>query len=571
LPQDRSTIWRAATAALVVVTALLAWPLVQRYREQPPPPPPTFRLTFDPPPGVDLGAAQDGLDAAISPDEQELAFVATRDGRTALWRQRVDTGRAEPVPGTEGARAPVWSADGRTLAWIAGGRLKSAARDRGTSRDLGAAQDTRGLAALDDGALIFAASPDGALTRLHDGKTSAATVLQPGDRSHAWPARAPNGFVYVAVRDDGRRIMRLAASGATRDLGPTDAHAIVAGTWLLHVRGEALLAQRLADDGALAGRATAIVTGVGTANGRALVAASSRLLLAAAAPPQARHLSWIEADGTATPAADVGDYWQVRLSPDERTAAVTQLEPQLRTLDIYLLPLVPGAVASGLTLAMAADTDPVWASGSLVYFRSLQGGRPQLQKRDARRAGAPIDTVAAPAGNYLPTDVAPGGRMFLLQSASERGDTDLVLFDETGSAIRPVAASGFNESDGRWSPGGAWLAYVSDDFGQPDVFVQPWPSGQRVRVTSAGGSKPRWGADGRTLYFARDDEILRVALQPGAQLSVSAPTRAALVRGLRDFDVSRRSTRLLVIGAADSSPAPQVRALVDWQTLVPGP
>ena len=41
--------------------------------------------------------------------------------------------------------------------------------------------------------------------------------------------------------------------------------------------------------------------------------------------------------------------------------------------------------------------------------------------------------------------------------------------------------SRFNESDGRWSPDGRRLAYVSDEFGQPDVFVQPWPAGGRVR------------------------------------------------------------------------------------------
>jgi hypothetical protein len=318
-------------------------------------------------------------------------------------------------------------------------------------------------------------------------------------------------------------------------------------------------------------RATALLANVGVVGGRMLTAASPRLLLAAAGPSQSRQLLWVGPDGTASPAADVGDYWQVRLSPTDQTAAVTQLEPQLRTLDIYLLPLVPGSVASSLTLAMAADTDPVWGDDDQVYFRSLQGGRPQLQVRIAGRAGAPIETVDAPAGNYQPTDVAPGDHgalEFLVQTSSERGDTDLMLFEPARKSVRPVVASNFNESDGRWSPNRRWLAYVSDDFGQPDVFVQPWPAGQRVRVTSAGGSKPRWGADGRSLYFARGAEILRVAVQVGPALSISPPTRVALVPGLRDFDAAHRSDRLLVIGATPGSNAPPVRALVDWQTAV---
>ena len=241
---SRRLVWLVAGAALLVLTALLAWPLVQRYREQPPPPPPAVRLSFDPPPGAELGTGDDGLDAAISPDGDEIVFVATADGRTQLWRRRVDAERAEPLSGTEAGHAPAWRDDG-TIAFLASGRLKTIARPGGTVRDLGPAHDGRGVAALDDGSLVFAPASAGSLTRLRDGATTAATALQPGDREHTWPARAPGGFVYVAVREDGRRVIRLTATGTTRDLGTTDGHAIVAGSILLHVRGGALLAQRL--------------------------------------------------------------------------------------------------------------------------------------------------------------------------------------------------------------------------------------------------------------------------------------------------------------------------------------
>ena len=571
LPQDRSSGWRIATAALLVVAALLAWPLIQRYREPPPPPPPTVRASFDAPPGTELGTGDDGFDAAVSPAGDEIVFVATANGRTQLWRRRVDSERAAPLAGTDGARAPAWSTDGLTIAFLAGGRLKTAAG--GAVRDVAAAQASRGVAALDDGALVFAATAAGSLTRMLEGRTTAATALEPGDREHAWPARAPGGFVYVAVRNDGRRVIRLATAGATRDLGTTDGHAIVAGPTLLHVRGGALLAQRFDAERTLSGRATAVVTNVGIAGGRALIAASARLLLASEAPAQARQLLWVQPDGGTAPAADAGDYWQVRLASDDRTAAVTQLEPQLRTLDVYLLPLVPGSVASSLTLALAADTDPVWApTGRRVLFRSLEDGRPQLRTRTAGAAGAPIEAVPAPAGDYVPTDWLPGAGStgeLLLHGISGRGDTDIVLLDGAREAIRPVVASRFNESDGRRSPDGRWLAYVSDDFGEPDVFVQPWPQGPRVRVTSIGGSRPRWGADSRSLYFARESQILRVTLNTGEALSPSAPVLVARVPGLRDFDAAHDGRRLLAIGGATGAREPQVRALVDWQSAVP--
>src|SRR6187431_626118 len=114
---SRRLVWLVAGAALIVV-ALLAWPLVQRYREPPPPPPPTIRLSLDPPPGVELGTGDDGLDAAIAPDGTEIVFVATAEGRAQLWRRRVDIERAEPIAGTEAGHAPAWSADGRTIAFL---------------------------------------------------------------------------------------------------------------------------------------------------------------------------------------------------------------------------------------------------------------------------------------------------------------------------------------------------------------------------------------------------------------------------------------------------------------------
>jgi len=543
---SRRLAWLVAGAALLVLTARLAWPLVQRYRE-PPPPPLTLRLSLAAPAGAELGSGDDGLDAAISPEGDEIVFVATAGGRAQLWRRRLDTERADPLAGTETGHAPAWSADGRTIVFLAGGRLKTVDRAGGAVRDLGPAQEGRGVAGLDDGSLVFAATAGGALMRLHDGATTPATALQPGDREHTWPARAPGGFVYVAVRSDGRRIIRLAAHAATRDLGTTDGHGLVAGSILLHVRGGALLAQRLDDAGAPAGRAVALATDVGTAAGRSLIAASPRLLLLASAATRARELVWLDGTGTLGQAAsDRGDYWQVRVAPDDRAAAVTLLEPQLRTLDVYLIPLAPGAVPTGLTLALAADTDPVWSrDGRRVLFRSLVDGQPQLFSRAVGVPGAEIEPVYRSGSDKVPTDwrgASIAGDL-LFHAPGARGDTDLLVLDRATGTARPVAGSGFNESDGRWSPDGRWLAYVSDEFGQPDVFVQKWPGGGRVRVTAAGGSKPRWSADGDTLYFLRGEAITRVTVIDGDMPSVSAPAEVARVGAVRDFDNSVSNSR----------------------------
>ena len=95
---------RIVAAVLLVVAIALAWPAIRHVREQPPPPPPTVRLALAAPPGAELGSGDDALDAAISPDERSVVFVATTDGIPRLWRRALDTDRAESLNGTEGAQ-----------------------------------------------------------------------------------------------------------------------------------------------------------------------------------------------------------------------------------------------------------------------------------------------------------------------------------------------------------------------------------------------------------------------------------------------------------------------------------
>jgi eukaryotic-like serine/threonine-protein kinase len=563
-------IWKGATAALFVVVALLAWPLVQRYREPPSPPPPVVRVPFAAPPGTELGAGDETLDAALSPAGDVIAFVATSNGVSQLWQRRVDGTQASPLAGTEGARHPAWSPDGQRLAFVTGRRLTQLTIATGAVQALADAAEASGVAWLDDGALVFGAPAANTLTLLRDGRQTAATALQPGDKAHVWPGRAPGGFVYIAIGGDGRRVIRLVASGRSHDLGTTDGHALVSGAVVLHVRGGALLAQRLdGERGTLIGRATALVTAAGTANGRAMIAAAPRLLLVSPPAARAHELVWLEENGTRGPAAsDHGDYWQVRVAPDDRSAAVTLLEPQLRTLDVYTVPLQPGAVTMGVTLALAADTDPVWApDGGSILFRSLQGGSPRLYSRIARRQGTPVEPVSVTESGAVPSDWRTGAGV-LFHAATTRGDTDLFVLDRAAGTSRAVVSSLFNEIDGHWSPDGRMVAYVSDEFGQQDVFAQAWPEGGRVRVSSAGGTHPRWGRDGRTLLFLRRTEVVRVALTTDP-LSVSAPAVVATVPGIRDFDPAHRSDRVLAILPAQTAPAVDVQALVDWQSAVP--
>ena len=77
-----------------------------------------------------------------------------------------------------------------------------------------------------------------------------------------------------------------------------------------------------------------------------------------------------------------------------------------------------------------------------------------------------------------------------------------------GEAAVPYVNSTFNESQGVVSPDGKWMAYALDESGRFEIYIDSFPKpGTRARLTTGGGSDPRWRADGRELYVRRGSEV----------------------------------------------------------------
>ena len=70
----------------------------------------------------------------------------------------------------------------------------------------------------------------------------------------------------------------------------------------------------------------------------------------------------------------------------------------------------------------------------------------------------------------------------------------------------PYVKTPADEREASFSPDGRFVAYVSNEFGDAQVFVQPNPTtGAKWRISSSGGMWPRWRDDGRELYYVQPD------------------------------------------------------------------
>jgi len=125
-------------------------------------------------------------------------------------------------------------------------------------------------------------------------------------------------------------------------------------------------------------------------------------------------------------------------------------------------------------------------------------------------------------------DWSRDGRYLLYREQDPKTGFDLKALAMTGSerTTIPVANTRFEERYGQFSPDGRWVAYATDESGQFEIVVQPFPHAtEKWPVSTGGGSQPRWRADGKELYFIASDGTLMATsiIASGSRLEVGAP------------------------------------------------
>ena len=593
LPWALAALFAAATIALAAGYFIHSAPVEDA---------PTYRSSILPPEHVTLNTASAAGGLALSPDGRRLVFTAVgAEGRGMLWVRSLDGLSAQPLAGTEASYYPFWSPDSRSIGFFSGGKLKKIDVGGGTPVTLCDTPRASVLAAGGswnrDGVIIFAQATV-PIYRVSDlgGTPAQATTLdaKAGETQHWAPfflpdgkhflyfaagstaggPDAPNGVYVASIDSPDRKLLFAGGSNAKYALG-----------YLIFPREQVLVAQPFdARRLELSGDAVPIADqiSVGGLSGRTgAFSVSETGVLAYQSGFVERRSQIGSVDRATKQTTEVGtqaDYGALEFSPNREDAAMSVLDPVKRTRDIWILDVARGD-RRHFTIDPTDEDAAIWSpDGSHVVFNSRPKGYLDLFERDVNGSGGP-DIVWSDAQNKTPTSWSPDGKFILYSTGGFTvGNSDLwVLPMSDDLATRkpvPFIQTPFNERNGRFSPDGKWVAYVSNETGSNEVYVTRFPGASgRWPVSAGGGDFPRWRADGKELFYvARNGMLMAAAVNgAGADFDVNGATPLfELHPGTGGgflgypYDVSADGKHFLVKTIVEATALPPITLVVNW-------
>jgi Tol biopolymer transport system component len=574
--------WVAAAAGVAAALALAAM-LVSRTPE-------TRRMVQSSilPPEMATFAFENGP-VAVSPDGRRLAFVARpTDGRSALWVRPLIGLSAQPLPGSEGASYPFWSPDSRFLGFFAGGKLKKIDASGGPPQTICDAPSGRGGTWNREGVILFApAAREGILQVSSAGGTpSPATRLDETRQEigHRLPVFLPDGRHFLFLSSSGPELRRLVCGSLggreTRELLRVNSNvSYVEPGYLLFYRERTLFAQRFdAKRIELRGEAFPVAEQIQYLPDRGFgvfSASNDGTLVYQRASAVASQMVWTDRAGK--PIETVGPpglYRCPRLSYDGRRVAV-DIEDETGRSDIWVYDL-SRRVSTRLTFGPADNTYPIWSPDDRIAFMS--------------NAKSPGDIVVKPSSGsggeeFLTGGDTPGsrsdaqkftdhwsrdGRFLAFHTSGVKTGPDLWTISLADRKPALFLATPANEVLHFFSPDGRWIVYQSNESGRFEIYVRPFPQpGGKWQVSTEGGRFPVWSADGKEIFYVRDDNRLAavpVRTESGIELGTPQPLFEVRLRSVlgRAYDVSADGKRFLLNTALEDVRSASLTLVQNW-------
>ena len=464
--------------------------------------------------------------AALSPTGEHIAYNGRIGNRVDAYLRPLDSLEAHPVAP---ARESAWfffSPDGAWLGVLNGEELSKVPVQGGLPTPLANLSD------LQDYGLSWGPNDDiliGTMDGLYQlpatgGQPAQLTRLDEAaaEVSHLLPAHLPGGshaLVTVFRAEDRPQIAVVDLTDGSLSKLPINGFAAVyaaSGHLIVRQRSTVLAVPFDLDSLSVRGDPTPVLEDVEMGP---WVADDGTMLYIPERGDSNAHLVWTDRTGRATPVDDEPrDYSHLDLAGDGKTALLNVGS------DIYALDL-----ASGTRQLLAEEAlFPIFAidNRNATYrhrdgiSRRLADGSTEIEAlADSKALELDIEGDIQSVGTTVPTswNSRTGELAFF-------DDTSDIWILGTDGTSRPYLHSEANERTGRFSPDGRWLAYVSDETDEYQVYVVEYPGpGRKIAVSIDGGLSPIWSPDGSELFFRNGGKLMSAAVNYEPEIGFAPP------------------------------------------------
>jgi eukaryotic-like serine/threonine-protein kinase len=525
----------------------------------------------------------------ISPQGKHIVFSAKSevDGTIRLYSRSMASGKAVALDGTEDAQYPFWSPDGQWIAFFDRNEgLKKIMVGGGPAQPICPAGNGKGGSWNEAGEIIFTAEYNShiQIVAAVGGEPRPVTDLagDEGIDSHRHPQFLPDGrkFLYMA-RGAGGRDSEIRM--ASLDGGP---HKVVmnvstmgqyASGHLLFLNQQTLMTQPFDPvSGELSSAPIPVAEDVmvinGAAKGAFAASAEGTLVYLRGKANMEASLVWLDRKGNEIGSVgDLSDYDTAALSPDNRRAAVTIVDSQAGTSDIWIVE-IDRNFRTRFTNDPADENFPVWQpDGRALYFVSDRTGHYALYRQELGRTGEEELVFALDTPIFL-WDCSNDGRTILYSTTGEGTALDLWCADLTGETEpRLLRQTSADDGAAYFSPDGNWISFWSEESGDGQVYLAPYPGISPIsQVSTTTGGWSFWNPNNRELiYQDQSGRLLAVPLTPeGQDMIIGMPVAlfdhaSPKLEGAW-LDLSADGERFLAVDSDASDPPPFCDIVINW-------
>jgi dipeptidyl aminopeptidase/acylaminoacyl peptidase len=281
-------------------------------------------------------------------------------------------------------------------------------------------------------------------------------------------------------------------------------------------------------------------------------------------------LVWVSRSGTEQPlAAPPRGYQQPRISPDGQRIAV-QIEERESQIWVYDTGL---ETMTRVTFQGSQNELPIWTPDGkhLTYYSNQTGGPLNLFWQLVDGSSGPERLTTSKASHAAMSWSPDGRRLAFTEGIAP--DRDIWVLDMTDRKQVPFIKTSFIEGGAQFSPDGRWIAYVSNESGRAEVYVQPYPGpGGKWQISTEGGSEPMWNLNGRELFYRAGDRMMAVPVSMQKGFSSGRPQMLFAGRYASTqlpqtgpyYDVAADGQRFLVVKESDDSPTTAINVVLNW-------